>query len=87
MSENTVNLNCKQLLDGFYCGTLMHTHTLTKTEEKGMDLEVEKKQEMGTVGNLCPVDQANASVNRKEDQTPESVGVSVNQPDVLTITL
>lgn len=30
------------------------------TEEKGMGLEVEQKQEMGTVGNLCAVEQANS---------------------------
>lgn len=35
------------------------------TEEKGVALEVEQKQEMGTVGNLCAADQANASVNRE----------------------
>lgn len=41
--------------------------THTKTEEKGMALAVEQNQEMGTLGNLCAADQANASVNRKRD--------------------
>lgn len=36
------------------------THTSAMTEEKGMGLEVEQKQEMGTVGNLCAVEQANS---------------------------
>ena len=40
------------------------------TEEKGKALEVEQKQEMGTVGNLCAADQANASVNRKRGLEP-----------------
>lgn len=35
-----------------------------------MALEVEQKQEMGTVGNLCAADQANASVNRKRGLDP-----------------
>lgn len=36
------------------------THTSAMTEEKWMGLEVEQKQEMGTVGNLCAVEQANS---------------------------
>lgn len=59
----TVNLDFQVLLDSNYSNT--HTHTMT--EEKGIALEVEQKQEMGTVGNLCAADQANASVNRKGD--------------------
>lgn len=43
------------------------THICTMTEEKGMALVVEQKQEMGTAGNLCTADQANASVNWKRD--------------------
>ena len=61
----TVNLDFQELLDSYYSNT--HTHTHTMTEEKGMALAVEQKQEMGTVGNLCAADQANASVNRKGD--------------------
>lgn len=38
-----------------------------------MALEVKQTQETGTVGNLCAADKANASVNRKGDQTPVSV--------------
>lgn len=56
-----MNLDFQELLDSNYS----NTHTMT--EEQGIALEVEQKQEMGTVGNLCAADQANASVNRKGD--------------------
>ena len=67
------------------------------TEEKGMALEVEQKQEMGTVGNLCAADQANASVDRKRGLDPCSgrrvcmcvslfPGYKGTGPDVLMIT-
>lgn len=53
-------LDFQELLNCYYS----NTHN---DKEKEMALAVEQKQEMGTVGNLCAADQANASVNRKRD--------------------
>lgn len=45
------------------------------TEEKWMGLEVEQKQEMGTVGNLCASKQW---VNRREGIRPRSQTLCVS---------
>lgn len=45
-----MTLDFQELLDSHYSDT----HTMT--EEKGVALELEQKQEMGTVGNLCVAD-------------------------------